>query len=173
MTNPTPRKVAINCPIACSLHPDKIGWDKANALAALRANGAGERVFTRRGSEIVGYPIPTSNVQRHLRHYVPIADDAPTSDDAQKKTDIEILDSIIVSGYRNSRSWKPTIRDTLDAMKLKMQMTGNSAFDDLIALFDTDIDDDVPLPENEEAVLSPEERSDEADEDLGEPLGGS
>ncbi len=168
---PTP-KLGINCPDLCSFHPSKIGWKNANALMAARARGAGAPTLKRIAEELLGHPVPSTNMQRHVKHYVKEAepeDQTPIS--GPKPTDIDILDSIIVSGYRNSKNWKPTIRDTLEAMKLKTQMTGNSAFDDLIKLFDVD-DDEEETPETVEALLSPEERPDEADEDLEEPLAG-
>lgn len=172
MTKPTQNKVGINCPPRCSLHPDVIGWDAANKLAAARAAGFGLPRFKRLADEILGRPNPSSNIQRHLQHYVMAVEepDEPVTS-GKKPGDIEILDSIITQGFRNSKNWKPTIRDTLEAMKLKTQMTGNSAFEDLIALFDAD-DEGEPLPENPEAVLSPDELPDEHDEELEEPLGG-
>ena len=91
----------------------------------------------------------------------------------KKPTDVEILDSIITQGFRNSKNWKPTIRDTLEAMKLKTSMTGNSAFDDLITLFDVDDDEDEVAPESVDALLSEEERPDEASVDLEAPLPGA
>lgn len=170
--SPTKTNLAINCPEACSYHPSKIGQKNANALKAIRENGAGQTIFMRRGAEILGHPLTHGSVQRHLAgHYVPISGDSDPLEVGPKPGDIEILDSIIAAGFRNSRNWKPTIRDTLEAMKLKTQMTGNSAFDDLLSLFDS-ADDPEPEPEAPEAVLSPEERPDEHDDDLGEPLAG-
>jgi hypothetical protein len=167
----TPPKLGINCPEKCSLHPSKIGWKNANALAAARARGAGIPTLARVAAELLGHPVPQTNVQRHVKHYVVPAEPVVDEPVGPKPTDIDILDSIIVSGYRNSKNWKPTIRDTLEAMKLKTQMTGNSAFDDLIKLFDVD-DDDEDAPETVDAILSPEERPDDSDVDLEEPLAG-
>lgn len=171
----TPNKVAINCPDACSLHPSKIGPKNAAALRAARENGAGAIKFQRRAEELLGHPLNRASVQRHLKHYVPIGSGEEVEFSGPAPKDLEILDAIILQGFKNSRQWKPTIRDTLEAMKLKVQMTGNSAFDDLISLFDAAEDpDELPEGADEapEAVLSPEERPDEDDEDLGEPLAG-
>jgi hypothetical protein len=172
-------KVAINCPDKCSLHPSKIGAKNAAILKAMRENGAGGPTMGRKIAELLGHPMPQSNIARHLHHYVEIVDpkmpDESVDIQGGKPTDVEMLDAIILSGYRNSKNWKPTIRDTLEAMKLKVQMTGNSAFDDLISLFDSATDPDEPeegSDEAPEAVLSPEERADDHDEDLGEPLAG-
>lgn len=171
MTKPTPNKVGIRCPERCTFHPDTIGWDAANRLADGKASGFGANRFRKLAEETLGHPVTPSSVQRHLLHYV-VLEEAETPDtDGKKPGDIEILDSIIAQGFRNSKNWKPTIRDTLEAMKLKTQMTGNSAFEDLIALFDED-DEGEPIPENPEAVLSLDELPDEHDEELEEPLGG-
>lgn len=144
--------------------------EKAKKLADFRAAGLGIVRFGREASKLMGHKIPNGSISRHLKHYVEAADDLPDSD-APKPSDIAILDSIIGAGFRNSRNWKPTIRDTLEAMKLKTAMTGNSAFQDLIDLMDTDDDDDIEA-ESEEAMLSEEERRDEGDEELEEPLAG-
>lgn len=173
--SPTPTKLGINCPEECSFHPSKIGQRNANILKTVRENGAGRSVFIARATELLGRPVPSSNVQRHLGHYRDINPPEMPPTKGPKPTDLEILDSIIVSGFNNSKAWKPTIRDTLEAMKLKVQMTGNSAFDDLISLFDSAQDPDEPEPgsdEAPEAILAPEERPDDHDEDLGEPLAG-
>jgi hypothetical protein len=165
--DPKPKTLGINCPESCSLHPSKIGWKNATALAATRARGAGETIFGRRIEELLGHPVPPSNIHRHFKHYVEQGPDAPDSEPPEplvKPTDIDILDSIIVSGYRNSKNWKPTIRDTLEAMKLKTQMTGNSAFDDLIKLFDVDDDDEEVVPESTAALLAEGERQEDEDE---------
>lgn len=165
------KKLGIACPENCSLSPIKIGWKNANALAATRARGAGQIVFQRRAQELLGHPVPSTNIQRHFKHYVEPEEPHHEENPGPKKPDVAILDEIIAAGSRNSKNWKPTIRDTLEAMKLKMQMTGNSAFDDLIALFDVD-DDDEEAPEAAEALLSEAERPNEDSEDLEEPLAG-
>lgn len=168
MASPTQPKLVIACPALCSFHPDKIGPGAAAALLALKENGAGRNVFRARAAEILGHPVPQGNVQRHLGHYRDAMPAGPPPDVSKKLADLEILDLVIQRGAANSQNWKPTIKDTIEAMKLKLQMTGNSAFDDLIALFDG-ADADEVLDEAEDAVLSPEERSEEADEDLELP----
>jgi hypothetical protein len=163
-----PSKLGINCPDACSLHPSKIGWKNANALKATRERGAGVIVMARRGEELLGRSIANTSMSRHLKHYV-VQTEAEHEEEVNpgpKPSDVDILDGIINAGFRNSKNWKPTIRDTLEAMKLKTQMTGNSAFDDLIKLFDVDDDDEEAAPESPQAVFSPEELPDESDEDL-------
>jgi hypothetical protein len=172
---PSPSKLAISCPDTCNLHPSKIGSKTANALRVVRENGAGIIVFQRRAEELIGRPLNRASLQRHLKHYVLLQDQGDAVPTGPKPSDLEILDAIITSGFHNSKAWKPTIRDTLEAMKLKVQMTGNSAFDDLISLFDSAADPDEPelgSDEAPEAVLSPEEMPDDHDEDLGEPLAG-
>lgn len=169
----TPRKFALSCPDNCSLRPAVVGARLTNALLEMREHGAGGRTMTQRATEILGRPVPSSNMQRHITHFVETKGDQESVPTGPKPSDLAILDAIIVSGFQNSKSWKPTIRDTLEAMKLKIQMTGNSAFDDLIALFDVDSPDD-PDFEDPQAILSPgeiEEDVSEPDEPLGEPLG--
>lgn len=162
-------KLAIACPSDCSLHPDKIGADKAEALRALRENGAGEGVFSRQGSAVLGRPIATSTAGRHFKHYRKV-DETPDVDlpvDASKKaSNLEILDRIIQRGYSNSHNWKPSIKDTLDAMRLMVQITGNTGDDELLKLFDIADDELDPAPENPDAIASVEEQS----EALPEPL---
>lgn len=169
-SRPRTKRLAINCPENCGFAIRAIGPEKAEALKKIAETGVGYIVFAREATPILGREPAPASVSRHLKHYVEIEADDPI-EVGPKPSDIEILDSIIVSGFRNSRNWKPTIRDTLEAMKLKVQMTGNSAFDDLIALFDADEDEDG-LPEDPQAVLSPEEVPDDHDEDLEEPLVG-
>lgn len=155
----------ITCSEACTFHPSKIGWPIARELKALRKEGAGKLKFHTRAEALLSIRIPISNVQRHIAHHYPEPEEeVPDEELTKKPTDIEILDSIVASGFRNSKNWKPTIRDTLEAMKLKTAMTGNSAFDDLISLFD--VDDESTEPEAIEVVLSPDERPTEDSEDL-------
>ena len=168
----TPRKFAINCPGNCSFHPAKIGNKHAGALRMLKENGAGREVFARRAAEILGHPVHESNVARHLRHYVEVTKDEPEVETGPKPTDLAILDAIITSGYRNSRNWKPTIKDTLDAMKLKVQMTGQSAFEDMLAqmdaalnLADSGEDEMEDVVEAPEALFSAAETPEEEPED--------
>lgn len=175
MTSPILRKLVPACPDNCSLRPDVIGARYSAVICEMRANGAGREKIGARLTQLFKRPVPLTNVQRHLAHLREVDEGSDQPEMAgPKPNDLEIIDSIISAGFRNSRNWKPTIRDTLDAMKLKVQMTGNSAFDDLIALFDS-ADDPEPEIENPEAVSDvPEDGLDapEPDEPLGEPLEG-
>ena len=166
-------KLIAACPDQCSFHSDKIGPGAAAALLAIRENGAGYMVFMRRAAEILGHPVPSSSVQRHLKHYKEVEDKPGGLIDPSKKlADLEILDLVIQRGAANSQNWKPTIKDTIEAMKLKMQMTGNSAFDDLIALFDgVSVDEAVEEAENALEGLSEATEGPSDDEnDLPEPV---
>lgn len=163
----------ITCSEACTFHPSKIGWPIARELKAFRkVEGAGKLKFHTRAEQLLGIRIPLSNVSRHIANHYPDPEMVDTTEEdlSKKPSDVEILDSIVLSGFRNSKNWKPTIRDTLEAMKLKASMTGNSAFDDLISLFD--VDDESKEPEAEVAVLSESERTTEDSEDLEAPLAG-
>lgn len=164
----TANKLIIGCPQACSFHPDTIGPGAAAALLAIRENGAGQNVFARRAKEILGHPVPLSNVARHLRHYKEATSpDAPAPLDGKKPSDLEILDAVILRGFQHSHTWKPTIKDTIEAMKLKLQMTGNSAFDDLIALFDG-AEAHEALDEAEEVIRDADEAAQAAEIDFGD-----
>lgn len=131
-----------------------------------RSEGNGAPVFAREALRLTGKVFPTSSIGRHFHHYVEAFDQDDPPVNAPKPSDIEILDSIIGAGFRNAKNWKPTIRDTLEAMKLKTSMTGNSAFDDLIQLFDVEDEPDAK-EEAAEARLSEEERPDDHSEELG------
>lgn len=163
-------KLVVACPDQCSFHPDKIGPGITAALLSMREQGAGAIVFKRRAEELLHHPVPGTNVQRHLKHYKPVEDNPGGIIDPSKKlADLEILDLVIQRGAQNSANWKPSIKDTIEAMKLKMQMTGNSAFDDLLSLLDSaDPDEDAP-DEAPEALLAEDERP-EPEEELEEPL---
>ena len=158
--SPTPKLVA-NCPDLCSLHPDKIGSAATEALLAARANGAGADSMAKRAAALLGRPVPRTNMQRHLDHMRELVGDEPVVD-GPRPTDVQILDQIIVSGFRNSKNWKPSIKDVLDAMKLKTAMTGQSAFEDMLNALEAGLgmadDEEEQAPENPEAQLSADER---------------
>ena len=164
-----PEKLVIACPTSCSFNPDKIGAGAAAALLAIRENGAGSRIFARRSEEILGHPVVLSTVSRHLLHYKEQAGNEPVIDPKKRIGDLDILDLVIQRGAANSANWKPSIKDTLEAMKLKTQMTGNSVFDDLMKLFDTEAADEV-LAEADEALFAEDERPDAEEEELEAPL---
>lgn len=129
--------------------------------------------MSRRAQELLGRKINMSTMQRHLLHYKEAADPDAPEDEGPRPTDLAILDGIIVAGYRNAKSWRPSIKDTLDAMKLKVQMTGQSAFEDMITAMneamdlpdDPDEDEPEPAPENPEANAAEGEREPEEPED--------
>lgn len=163
-TPPDGRLIAV-CEPSCSLDEAVVGPAISAVVIEMRERGSGAPTIHRRIAEL-GYKGHQNSVSRHLKHLRPV-EEVPSEavPVGQKVGDIEILDSIIAAGYRNSKNWKPTIKDTLDAMKLKAQFTGNSAFDDLIHLFDgaedPEEDDEEALIEAPEAVLSEEERTEE------------
>jgi hypothetical protein len=168
---PTLRKLAYNCPSKCSLREEVIGAKNAGILKAMRENGAGRPTIQRRAIELLGRHVADSVVTRHLQHYVEIKTDEP-EEEGPRPSDLAILDGIILSGFRNSRNWKPTIRDTLDAMKLKVSMTGQSAFEDMLKAMDAAFDLPDDENENPDAILAPEERSEKTEELLDPPLDG-
>lgn len=156
----SPNKLVANCPDACSLHPEKIGNAATEALLAARQNGAGAQSLAKRASELLGRTVHSGTMGRHIDHMRELADDQPDLT-GPRPTDIQILDGIIVAGFRNSRNWKPTIKDTLDAMKLKTAMTGQSAFEDMLNALEAGLgmaEDEEEAPENPEAQFSADER---------------
>lgn len=167
--NPTQRKLEILCPPECSLHPDKIGEDKAHLLMLVRASGVGLPTWQKRGAEILGRPISNGTAGRHSKHYRDPEDEArkAVDDPERKASDVEILDSVIQAAWRNRANWKPTLRDMLEAMAKKHSITGGSEASDLMSLFDAPLDDEE-IVEAPEAVLSPEERPEDSDADLVE-----
>lgn len=176
----TQPKLDYACTSQCSFRPEVIGPGAAAALLAIRASGAGARVFSKRASEILGRPVNQSSVQRHLKHYrelEPIEEaQEETMQAGGKVTDLEILDRIISAGARNAKNWKPTIGDTLKAMEMKLRLTGNSAFEDMLAaMAAASVDDDEEggaesSLEAPESRFSEDERPAEEEEPVAEPV---
>jgi hypothetical protein len=165
-------KLVIACPESCSLYPDKIGADKAELLRKIREGGAGQPTFIREAKLILGYEIAGGTCQRHFKHYKDAETTSPADLPVEAGGDVgnlEILKRIIQRGYANSHNWKPTIKDTLDAMRLMVQITGNTGDDELLSLFDVP-DDAADAVEDPAAVLSEAERPTDDSEDLAEPL---
>lgn len=174
MTSPTPqpKKYAVDCPPACGLHPDKIGPDATKKLLALREKGYGARLFAREGSPIVGRTLQEGAVSRHLKHYRELvgALAQPTDEGGNERraSDVEILDAVIQSAWKNRASWRPSLRDMLEAMAKKHSITGGSEATDLMRLFDdADLEDEDPS-ETPEALLSPDERPTEDSDGLAD-----
>jgi hypothetical protein len=172
MTASKPRLVAV-CPDNCGVHVDSVGEAISATVIEMRERGAGAPAIHKRIKEM-GFTRLQGSVSTHLKHLKDV-DDAPAAANPENKgkraTDLEILDEIIVSGFRNSKSWKPTIKDTLDAMKLKAQLTGSSAFEDMLAMMDSALDlAEEPEVENAAALGLADELPEE--EDLPEPLVG-
>lgn len=173
---PTPPKLdqkrySIACPDLCQLHPDKIGQEKAEALLALKENGYGIARFGRGSLAVLGYEVPERSLQRHLKHYVELAGTPFEEPEGRRASDVEILDAVIQSAWKNRAHWKPSLRDMLEAMAKKHAITGGSEASDLMQLFDVaEIEEEEPIPESDEALLSEAERPTEDSEDLAAPL---
>lgn len=163
--------LSINCPNSCQFHPDTIGQETADKLRAFAETKPTQRAFQMQAAKLLGRAVSGTGVWRHFKHYRHTHDPARgeeaqeiATDAVKKVPDLVILDSIIASGFRNSKNWKPTIKDTLDAMKLKAQMTGNSAFEDLLAAMNASLDladgevEDEEMPESPDAVASEDEQ---------------
>ena len=172
----TRHKLVAVCPENCGVHVDSVGEAIAATVIEMRERGAGAPAIHKRITEM-GFTKLQGSVSTHLRHLRDV-DDAPAAalpeNKGKRATDLEILDEIIVSGFRNSKTWKPTIKDTLDAMKLKAQLTGSSAFEDMLAMMDAALDlpeEDEKAAEAFEALGLPDEQAEE-EEDLPEPLVG-
>ncbi len=176
MTRAPRPNLTVLCPVECSYTEEKIGADKAEKLRVLAETGVGSVLYARGAEVILGYRMPPMNANRHMKHYRDPEPDARASEVGKKVGDLEILDDIIAAGARNSRSWRPTIKDTLDAMKLKAQLTGNSAFEDMLAAMDQALDraggdpERVGEAEARDALGLPDEQGDS--EELAEPLVG-
>jgi hypothetical protein len=164
-------KLLANCPKNCSLRPDLIGAGPTEFIITLRENGAGYQRLSREAAPIVGHPINPTTMQRHLAHLRELETPQETEDAlaGPKLGDLELLDLIIQRAAANSKAWKPSHRDMLDAIKLKHSLTGNSAFQDMLDAMNAGLDlsdDEEDGIEAPEAVLAPEER----EEPLPEPL---
>ena len=169
---PQPKKYAVDCPPACTFHPDRIGADVAKQLLGVREKGFGVVLFGKEAERLLGRVVPSSSITRHLRHYRelvgPLAE--PTDDDGntRRASDVEILDAVIQSAWRNRASWRPSLRDMLEAMAKKHSITGGSEASDLMRLFDDAALEDEEPSEAPEAVLSPDERPTEDSDDLAD-----
>jgi hypothetical protein len=153
---PTLSKLIAVCEPLCSLEVGVIGPAISAVVIEMRERGAGAVLIHRRATEL-GYTGSVTSMQRHLKHLRPAADDlTPELPPGQKASDLEILDAIVTAGYRNAKSWKPTIKDTMDAMRLKMQMTGNSAFQDMLDAMERGLQM-AEAPEAPEAVAGEDE----------------
>lgn len=170
MTTANQKKYVQRCPRECSLNPETMTSGQTDALLLLRETGAGMVVWRRNAADILGRDVSPASASRHLRHYKE-ADDTPrnsTSKEA-RPSDVEILDELIVAGWHNSQNWKPSIRDTLEAMKLKSAMTGNSAFQNMLDAMEAGMrlaegsDEDGPMPENPHALGTEDERGETED----------
>lgn len=160
-TLPVATNLAYNCPPGCSLHPQKTGNRIGNIILEMRANGAGRMPIKARLEGLLERKVAESVVARHLTHIREVNPEPQKAPRGAKANDLDILEAIIQSGFQNSQNWKPGIRDTLDAIKLKASLTGQSAFEDMLKA----MDEAMGLPDEEiedpEAVLAPEERSDD------------
>lgn len=168
----TPHKLVAVCPPRCAV--DEAGPEIGAVVIEMRERGAGAPLIHRRISEL-GFKALQGSVSTHIGKHLKESEDAPAAalpeNKGKRATDLEILDEIIVSGFRNSKNWKPTIKDTLDAMKLKAQLTGSSAFEDMLAMMDSALDlAEEPAIESPDALGLPDELPEE--EDLAEPLVG-
>lgn len=164
-----PRKYGIACPPACQLNPDKIGEAKAEALLSLKEAGLGVKRFRAQAEPIIGYFMPEGSVSRHLLHYRPLEDELaqPTEGGTERRaSDVEILDAVIQSAWKNRAHWKPSLRDMLEAMAKKHSITGGSEASDLMRLFDEAADEETV--EAPEAVLSADELPTEDSDDLAD-----
>lgn len=124
----------------------------------------GARRFGRFAEGIVGFTVNEAAAFRHLKHYKEVD---PEAEDTGHASDIEILDAVIQSAWRNRKNWKPTLRDMLEAMGKKHSLTGGSAFADMLSAMEGglrlaegsgDEEEEVEVPENVEALLSEDER---------------
>lgn len=170
-----------NCHPRCSLSERAIGHGPAEVLRGWREEGMGSERMANRATDLLKRPVLPGTMARHLKHYREVVPEAGTGDFmapvGQKAGDLDILDAIIQQGARNAHNWKPSIKDTLEAMKLKMQITGNSAFDDMLAAMEAGLrlsegasEDDLDDVEAPEAISDEIEREIDDDEaDLDDP----
>jgi hypothetical protein len=168
-TLPSKKNLVVVCPDACSFHPDKIGDEATAILRAMREEGAGSPKMAKRAEELLGRPVPPTSMGRHVKHYRELAPDEPDPVAAgPRPSDVVILDAIIGAGFKFSARWRPTIKDTLDAIKLKSALTGQSAFEDMLRAMEAGLDladGDLDEPENPEALGLADEQGPDHDDD--------
>ncbi len=164
------------CHPKCSLRADLIGAEASDRVTAAYHEGISPAAYTRTIIGILGYNLDRSIVRRHITHFreeeteLP-AETAQTTDTPAKVSDMDILDSIIAAGARNSKSWKPTIADTLKAMDMKLKLGGENPFqamldamDSALNLADGDLDKLGPAMEARDALGLPDELDDPEEE---------
>ncbi len=120
------RRLAIsNCSRRCSFWPDRLG-DKADAVHAVFESGRTGRE-TATALSAIGITTNQTSVWRHSQHLSPAedAEDSPTGDVPATKT-MDFLDAVIAASFRNRKHWKPSIKDGLDALKLRNELNGGS-----------------------------------------------
>jgi hypothetical protein len=146
-----------NCGRRCNFSPAKIGQDKADAMAAAyEGPGSNLAEFTRKVTDILGYEPASTTLRRHAKEdyrEVVAAPEAGAQDATAppaKVNTMDVLDTIIAAGFKNSRHWKPTIKDTMDAMAMKQRLGGDDPFKDMFAMLDA-WQDGFDSPEAREA----------------------
>ena len=71
--SPTTKRLVLQCPDNCSLRAEAIGGAVTAALISMRENGAGKGTMAARAAELLGRPVPETNMQRHLHHFRELA----------------------------------------------------------------------------------------------------
>lgn len=115
----------LNCPEACTFHPDKPWSDFATTR--LIAGESQRAIMVALAAE--GFTTTQPSVGRHKRH---ITANTPDEKAGPKATNIEILETIIQKGFGNSKNWKPTISDTMKAMDMWFRLTAGNPFEGLL-----------------------------------------
>lgn len=113
-----------NCPDNCSL---RSGTKFGDVATAMLLDGQSYTKVIAAG-EAKGHRFGPSVLTRHNRHIV--RGDEPEV--TEKKTNIEILETIIQKGFGNSKNWRPTIGDTMKAMDMWFRLTAGNPFEELL-----------------------------------------
>lgn len=121
------------CAPQCQLRSEVIGEEASDAIAAAYEGPGGNlRIYNEKINAILGrdvdYFAARRHAQNHMRELEP--ENGPGSVSAGPQvamSDKAMLDMIIVAAQQNSRRWRPTIRDALDALKLKQSMGGDDS----------------------------------------------
>ena len=124
---PEARSLTISdCHPNCSFYPDKLGT-QADAVHRIFEAGGTQRHIA---EVLAGIGITTTqaSVGRHRQHLTVTDPDDIDEPGTPTKTipTMDFVDAVISSSFRARKNWRPSIRDGLDALKLRIELNGGA-----------------------------------------------